>query len=259
MLTDKQFLRYQRQISLAELGEEGQQKLLNSRVLIVGCGGLGNVVAPYLVGAGVGQVIIADSDRLELHNLHRQICYHEAQIGHNKAELLARHLRELNSEVRVRVIAREVDELILNLEINQVDLVLDCSDNLPTRHAINRACYAAQRPLISGAVIGWEGHLMAFDYRQSTPCYQCVVPDMAERQRCSDRGVIGPVVGMIGNGQALIALHALMGSAHFPANQLLRFDGKSMNWQSLQLHPDKVCPVCSVSSPAQPKEQQPCS
>ncbi|WP_200854355.1 ThiF family adenylyltransferase, partial [Klebsiella pneumoniae] len=107
-------------------GEEGQQKLLNSRVLIVGCGGLGNVVAPYLVGAGVGQVIIADSDRLELHNLHRQICYHEAQIGHNKAELLARYLRELNSEVRVRVIAREVDELILNLEINQVDLVLDC-------------------------------------------------------------------------------------------------------------------------------------
>ena len=172
MLTDKQFLRYQRQLSLAELGEEGQQKLLNSRVLIVGCGGLGNVVAPYLVGAGIGQVIIADGDRLELHNLHRQICYHETQIGHNKAELLARHLRELNSEVRVRVIA--------------------------------------------------------------------------------------PVVGMIANGQALIARHALVGSAHFPANQLLRFDGKSMNWQNLQLHQDKVCPVCRVSSPAQQKEPQPC-
>lgn len=115
------------------------------------------MVAPYLVGAGVGQVIIADSDRLELHNLHRQICYHEAQIGHNKAELLARYLRELNSEVRVRVIAREVDELILNLEINQVDLVLDCSDNLPTRHAINRACYAAQRPPSAVPSLGGKG------------------------------------------------------------------------------------------------------
>ncbi|ENM5774957.1 HesA/MoeB/ThiF family protein [Vibrio mimicus] len=248
MLSDQQFIRYQRQISLVEVQENGQQKLINARVLIVGCGGLGNVVASYLVGAGVGQVIIADGDVLEVHNLHRQICYREEQLGSNKAEALAHHLRSLNSDVRVRSIARHLDETILGLEIGNVDMVIDCSDNLPTRHMINRECFSAQVPLVSGAAIGWEGHLMAFDYSHDSPCYHCVVPDLADRQSCSDQGVIGPVVGMIGNGQALLALHFLLDKTRFPAGQLMRFDSKQLSWQKLQLHQDKACPVCSVVS-----------
>ncbi|ENM5827663.1 HesA/MoeB/ThiF family protein [Vibrio metoecus] len=248
MLSDQLFLRYQRQISLAEVDHIGQLKLINARILMVGCGGLGCVVAPYLVGAGIGSLIIADGDELEIHNLHRQIIYREEQLGGNKAELLAQHLRLLNSNVRIRTVPRQVDELILTLEIDQVDLVIDCSDNLATRHAINRVCFNAQVPLISGAAIGWEGHLMAFRYQQNSPCYHCIVPDMSERQRCSDSGVIGPVVGMVGNAQALLALHYLLDNTRFPAEQLMRFNGMQMQWQTLQLHQDKACPVCGIHS-----------
>lgn len=248
MLTDSQFNRYQRQICLSEIGEAGQSRLLNAKVLIVGCGGLGSVVAPYLVGAGVGHVVIADGDELELHNLHRQICYQESQLAAKKAQLLAQQLRTLNSEVKIRVIPRQVDELILGLEIAAVDLVLDCSDNLPTRHAINRICFAQQVPLISGAAIGWEGHLMMFNYAPEMPCYHCIVPSMADRHSCSELGVVGPVVGMIGNGQALLALQYLLESSSMPVNQLMRLDGKQLSWQTLSLHADPCCSVCASPS-----------
>ncbi|MCR9301110.1 HesA/MoeB/ThiF family protein [Vibrio fluvialis] len=250
MLSDEQFVRYQRQISLTEIGERGQQKLLNGRVLVVGCGGLGTAAAQYLAAAGVGHLVIADDDCVELSNLHRQLAYRVTQLKQPKVVALAQTLAAINPECRVRTVQRRMDSNVLSLEVSQADIVLDCCDNLETRHAINAACFSARKPLISGSAIGWEGQLVAFDFaHQPLGCYRCLVPDdvTPTSGRCTDLGVMGPVVGSIGNLQALMAMQWLLQLNNFQSHQVMRFDGLTMQWQKWRLLNDPDCSVCSAS------------
>ncbi|GHA43129.1 ThiF family adenylyltransferase [Photobacterium aphoticum] len=253
MISDQAFLRYSRQIMLPEIGEQGQTDLANAQVLIVGAGGLGSAAALYLAGAGVGQVVIADDDRLEVSNLPRQVLYREADIGQPKAVQAAAQLQALNPLVRVRAANARLAGERLALEVAQADVVLDCSDNLATRHAVSQACYRARKPLIAGAAIRWHGQLMAFDFRQGKgPCYHCLFPlpdasSSAGPQNCSTGGVAGPVVGNIGTLQALEALKVLTGAGSVAFSRLQNFDGLTLQWQSFHFTQDTSCPVCGPS------------
>ncbi|MGF1685163.1 HesA/MoeB/ThiF family protein [Photobacterium japonica] len=252
MLSDQAFLRYSRQIMLPEVGEQGQVNLTQANVLIVGAGGLGSAAALYLAGAGVGQLVIADDDHLEASNLPRQVLYRETDVGLPKAEQAAAQLRALNPLVRVRAVNARLAAERLAMEVAQADVVLDCSDNLATRHAVNRACYATHTPLISGAAIQWQGQLMAFDFRHGHgPCYHCVFPlaDQAQDtpQNCSTGGIIGPVVGNIGTLQALETLKLLTGAGEGSFSRLQHFDGLTLHWQSFHFTQDTSCPVCGPS------------
>ena len=246
MLSDDQLMRYSRQILLDSVDVTGQEQLARARVLIIGAGGLGSPAALYLAGAGVGRIAIVDPDRLESSNLHRQIAYRENQLGEHKAVALADQLRALNAEVNVEAHLKVADEPWLSewLSTDQIDLVLDCTDNFAARSAINRACVAARLPLISGAAIRLEGQLAVFDLRDSTaPCYACLygegdTPDTL----CSESGVLGPVVGTIGTLQALLAIRLLTGEK-LPA-KLHTFDGANMEWRSLRFRKDPDCLVC---------------
>ncbi len=250
MLSDKQFQRYQRQVALKEIGEPGQATLLNSRVLIVGCGGLGAAAALYLAAAGTGRLVVADDDRVDLSNLHRQLAYRTNQIAQSKVAALAETLAAINPDCRVRTVQRRMDKTLLTLEVAQADIVLDCSDNLTTRHQVNEVCSAARIPLISGSAIGWEGQLMAFDFKtHPLGCYRCLVPDEVTPTpgRCTDMGVMGPVVGTIGNMQALMAMQWLLGLSTFQSHQLMRFNALNMQWQKWRILADPECPICCHS------------
>lgn len=252
MLTDNQFLRYQRQIALAEVGEQGQADLLNSRVLIIGCGGLGTAAAMYLAAAGVGRLVIADDDVVDLSNLHRQLAYRTCHLSRPKVDALANTLIDINPECRVRQVQRRVDAHLLSLEVAQADVVLDCSDNLITRHQVNVVCRTARVALVSGSAIGWEGQLVTFDFATyAHGCYRCLVPDdaIATSGRCSEMGVVGPVVGTIGNMQALLALQCLLKLDTFQSHQVSRFNALSMQWQKWALLADPDCPVCHLEHP----------
>ncbi|MCG6228073.1 HesA/MoeB/ThiF family protein [Vibrio furnissii] len=254
MLSDEQFVRYQRQVALPDVGECGQHKLLNGRILIVGCGGLGTAAAQYLAAAGVGSLVIADDDCVELSNLHRQLAYRMAQLTLPKVAALAQTLASINPDGRVRTVQRRMAGSVLDLEVAHADIVLDCSDNLETRHAINAACFAARKPLIAGSAIGWEGQLVAFDFaNQHQGCYRCLVPDDVTPTlgRCTDLGVMGPVVGSIGNLQALMAMQWLLQLNHFQSHQVMRFEGLNMQWQKWHLLNDPDCSVC-CASPSKP-------
>ncbi|MCG3746428.1 HesA/MoeB/ThiF family protein [Vibrio cincinnatiensis] len=247
MLSDKQFLRYQRQICLNEVGEQGQAYLLNRSVLLIGCGGLGNAAALYLAAAGVGKLVLADDDLVEESNLARQIGFRTPQIGRAKASALAESLAQLNPECKIRPVNRRMDKSLLTLEAALADVVLDCSDNFLTRHSINQVCYEQGVPLISGSAIGWQGQLIGFDFTQpNSGCYACFAPQEQQKsQRCSDSGVMGPVVGTIGNLQALLALQALLKIDNVPFSQFHQFDGRHLSWQQWLLTPDPDCSICS--------------
>ncbi|MGB2078925.1 MAG: HesA/MoeB/ThiF family protein, partial [Vibrio sp.] len=211
-MNDQEFKRYQRQIMVPEVGESGQEELLKAKVLVVGCGGLGSSVALYLAGAGIGQIVLADGDTVDSSNLQRQVIYREGDLGSNKAQASAAQIKALNPMIKVRAVNRFIESEQLKLEVMMSDLVLDCTDNFPTRQAVNRACVETKTPLISGSAIGWVGQLMSFDFRQSsTPCYRCAVPqeDNSAGLKCSESGVIGPVVGTLGNMQAMEAIKYL--------------------------------------------------
>lgn len=247
MLSDQQFLRYQRQVALPQIGEAGQQVLLNSQIVIIGCGGLGTAAAQFLAAAGVGRLVIADDDQIELSNLHRQLTYREADVGQSKARTLAKALQAINSDCRVRPVERRMDASLLQLEVGLADVVLDCSDNLVTRHLVNRACLSAGVCLISGSAIGWEGQLLTLDFSQSRHgCYRCLVceEESDTPARCSEMGVVGPVVGTIGNLQAVQTLHKLLRLDKVRSHNLQRFDGLTMQWQQWQLLADPHCTVC---------------
>lgn len=251
MLSDQQFVRYQRQVALPQIGEAGQQALLNSKVLMIGCGGLGSAAAQFLAAAGVAKLVIADDDQVEISNLHRQLAYRVQDIGQPKVRALARSLHTLNPDCQVRTVERRMDATLLKLEVSLADVVLDCSDNLPTRHLVNQACYQAGVCLISASAIGWEGQLITLDFsRRSQGCYQCVVPDLPSSTavRCSDMGVAGPVVGTMGNLQALLAMQKLIQLDGFDSHYMQRFDALSMQWQKWQLIADPHCKQCGQST-----------
>ncbi|MDD1783510.1 HesA/MoeB/ThiF family protein [Enterovibrio sp. ZSDZ35] len=245
-LSDQAFQRYSRQVMLSEWGEDNQSTLANAKVLIVGCGGLGTAAGLYLSGAGVGQLVLADDDELELSNLPRQVAYRESDLGSHKAKALAAQLSALNSESRCRVVARRLSGMSLSLEVSLADVVLDCSDNMQTRQAVNKACTENRKPLVAGAAIGWQGQLMVFDFsRTSSPCYHCLFPvnEEAAPRNCQSAGVVGPVVGTIGNFQALEALKLLMNQSQSQSS-FYQLDGKTLSLRSMKVPSDPTCSVC---------------
>jgi adenylyltransferase/sulfurtransferase len=246
MLTDDELLRYSRQILLPEIDVAGQEALAAATVVIVGAGGLGNPAALYLVGAGIKKLIVADGDSLETSNLHRQIAFREAQQGENKAQALAAQLSALNPAVDIQTCAQFADEAWLNSIVKDATVVLDCSDNFATRTLVNRVCREQGVPLVSGAAIRFEGQLVTFDFRQpDAPCYGCLYGDGSGPDTfCSESGILGPVVGIIGTMQAMQAIKLICGLAI--EQKLYLFDGKTMNWQSIGFRKDPACPECSV-------------
>ncbi|WP_318504578.1 HesA/MoeB/ThiF family protein [Photobacterium leiognathi] len=247
-LSDTAFIRYNRQIMLEEMGEQGQLALNNAKVLIVGAGGLGSAAAMYLAAAGVGLLVIADDDEVDSSNLQRQVIYRETDISLNKAQAACDQLSALNPLVRTRVVKAKLAGFQLEMEVQQADIVLDCSDNWATRYAVNQACYQHQTPLIAGASIGWRGQLLAFDFRQISPCYQCVFPFSTKTppqdQNCRSNGVMGPVVGTIGTLQALNAIKAIAGVGEVGFGLLQQFNGLTGKWQQVSVDADSGCPVC---------------
>lgn len=245
MLSDTDFLRYSRQLLLEEVGLEGQQKLRQASVLIVGLGGLGAPAALYLAAAGVGRLLLADDDTLHISNLQRQILYRSDETGERKAQLAKQHLQALNPSVRLDIDTRRMDEAALDQALREVDLVLDCSDNMATRHAINAACVRHNRPLISASAVGFSGQLLVLAPPWPQGCYRCLWPDESEPQRnCRTAGVLGPVVGVMGTLQALEAIKLLSGQGSMLTGKLRLFDGREQIWRTLNLQADAHCPVC---------------
>ncbi|MFB1488679.1 MULTISPECIES: ThiF family adenylyltransferase [unclassified Thiocapsa] len=246
-MTDAELLRYSRQILLSDFGIEGQERLRASSVLVVGLGGLGSPVAMYLAAAGVGRLVLADFDAVDLSNLQRQIIHTTAQIGWPKAESARIALAAINPDVELVTVKRSLVEETLPDIVADVDLVLDCCDNFATRFAVNAACVAAGVPLVSGAAIRLEGQVTAFSGQPGGPCYQCLYPrDGGIDETCSTNGVLAPVVGIIGSIQATEAIKILTGLGEPLFGRLLLLDAALMQWRSLRLPSDPQCPVCSV-------------
>ncbi|EEQ09330.1 Adenylyltransferase thiF [Yersinia mollaretii ATCC 43969] len=244
-MSDQDFLRYSRQLLLEDLGPEGQQKLKQASVLIVGLGGLGSPAALYLAAAGVGKLWLADDDALEISNLQRQVLYRTADMGQNKAKLAQRHLQSLNPQIEAITLDQRLAGSPLTEAVAAVDLVLDCCDNMETRHQVNAACVHAGKPLISGSAVGFSGQLLIIDPPYAHGCYACLYPSKETQQRnCRTAGVLGPVVGVIGTLQALEAIKMLAGLPSALSGKLRLFDGKQQSWSTLQLSKASHCPVC---------------
>ena len=245
-MDDRDLLRYSRHLLLDEIGIEGQQKLLDAAVLVVGCGGLGAAALPFLAAAGVGRLIIADDDTIDDTNLQRQTAFSEADIGQSKAEVLQGRLNALNSRTQISALNERLSEARLLELVQSVDLVLDCCDNFATRQAVNRACVAARTPLVSGAAVRFEGQIAV--YRPDlpdTPCYACLFDgESANDGACAVFGVFSPLVGIIGTTQAAEALKLLMGIGANASGRLLLYDALANEWQRLAFDKNPACRVC---------------
>jgi molybdopterin-synthase adenylyltransferase len=248
-MDDDQLLRYSRHILLDELGIEGQQRLLGAHALVIGAGGLGSPVALYLGTAGVGRITIVDPDTVDVTNLQRQIAHNLSRVGQPKADSAAQTIHAINPEVRVTALRERADAARLADLLHDVDVVLDCSDNFATRHAVNAACVAQRRPLVSGAAIGFDGQISVYDARMpDLPCYACLFPPDAayEETRCATMGVFAPLVGIIGTMQAAEALKLLAGVGTSLAGRLQLLDARSMEWNEIRVARDPGCRVCGT-------------
>jgi len=245
-MNDAQLLRYSRQILLPQVDVRGQEQLLTARALIIGAGGLGSPAAMYLAAAGVGRLVIADDDVVELSNLQRQLLHHDADIGRNKADSASTALHTINPDIQTTPLAERLQGERLAAEVRQADVVLDCSDNFETRFAVNAACVRERTPLVSGAAIRLQGQVAVFDSRDDgSPCYNCLYkPGAAEDETCAATGVLSPVVGVIGSLQALEALKLVLSLGETLAGRLVVFDGLNHDWRTLRLPRDPDCAVC---------------
>lgn len=246
-MTDEQLLRYSRHILLPEIGVEGQQRLTESHALIVGAGGLGSPAAIYLAAAGVGKITLCDFDTVDLTNLQRQIVHRTRSVGQLKVASARSTLNELNPEVAVETVTERLDLAALEARVAGCGVVLDCTDNFATRHAINRACVGHRVPLVSGAAIRFDGQVTVFDLRQpESPCYACLFAEDAqsEEMRCAVMGVFAPLTGIIGTVQAAEALKLLCGAGTTLNGRLLVLDALAMEWRTLKLARDPGCAVC---------------
>jgi adenylyltransferase/sulfurtransferase len=246
---DQQLLRYSRHILLPQLGIEGQERLLAARALVVGAGGLGSPAAMYLASAGLGTLVLCDGDAVDLTNLQRQILHHTTSVGRPKAQSGRDTLALVNPDVNVIALERRLEGEALEEQVAAADVVLDCSDNFATRHAINRACVKYRKPLVSGAAIRFDGQVSVFDLRDaSSPCYNCLFPEgqEAEEVRCAVMGVFAPLTGIIGTTQAAEALKLVAGCGESLAGRLLLLDGLAMEWRSISLGKDPGCAVCGT-------------
>ena len=250
-LNDEALLRYSRHILLDEWGIAGQERLAASHALIIGAGGLGCPAALFLASAGVGTITIADDDRVDLTNLQRQIAHETAGVGELKVQSLARRMHAINPRITVHLIAKRLDGDTLQRAVSAADVVLDCTDRFSTRHAINRACVAAIKPLVSGAAIRFDGQISVFDSRlNSSPCYHCIYPDTNdfEETACAEMGVFAPLVGIIGSMQAAEALKLLadIDDVETLCGRLLTIDAKTMEITTLRVKRDAQCEVCKI-------------
>jgi molybdopterin/thiamine biosynthesis adenylyltransferase len=247
-MTDEQLLRYSRHILLDELGVEGQQRLLASHALVIGAGGLGSPVALYLGTAGVGTITLVDHDTVDLTNLQRQIAHKLSRVGQPKVTSAAKSIAAINPEVKVVALRERADAGRLAVLVAAADVVIDCSDNFATRHAVNAACVAHGKPLVSGAAIGFDAQISVYDTRDDAqPCYACLFPPDAafEEVRCATMGVFAPLVGIIGSMQAAEALKLLAGVGSSLAGRLQMLDARSMEWTEIRIARQPHCPVCS--------------
>jgi adenylyltransferase/sulfurtransferase len=245
-MNDNQLLRYSRQIMLPQIDIEGQQRLLAANILIIGAGGLGSPAAMYLAAAGIGSLTIYDDDVVDLSNLQRQITHHTPDIGTDKVISTQKTLNQLNPEVNIRAIKQRLEGEQLDLEVQQADVVLDCSDNFTTRFAINAACVKHQTPLVSGAAIRFEGQVTVFTPgKNNSPCYNCLYNnDEEEIQNCATNGVIAPITGIVGSIQALEAMKLIMTIGETLTGRLLLLDGLTMEWNTMNLRKNPDCPSC---------------
>lgn len=248
-LTDQRLLRYSRHLLLNEIGIDGQMRIQAATVLIIGAGGLGSPVALYLAASGVGRLLIADDDTVDLTNLQRQIVHAQTSLGANKAESAALRLRAMNPEIEVEVIPQRLSGQALFDAVTRADVVLDCTDNFQTRYAINRACVAAGRALVSGAAVRFDGQVSVFapPGDGDAPCYACLFPEGGEDEamRCSEFGVFAPLVGIIGSVQAAEALKILMGIGTSLSSRLVLFNALDAEWREVRIQRDPGCPVCA--------------
>jgi len=248
-MNDNQLLRYSRHILLHEIGIEGQEKLLSSHALVIGAGGLGSPASMYLASGGVGRITLVDGDSVDLTNLQRQILHTTVAVGRAKAYSGQDTLAQLNPEIEVSAICERVEGERLAELVAGADVVLDCSDNFATRHAVNRACVKYRKPLVSGAGVRFDGQVSVFDLRHGdAPCYSCLFPEDTEPEetRCAVMGVFAPLTGIIGTVQAAEALKLLAGAGESLNGRLLLLECLSMEWRSVRLSKDPACKVCST-------------
>jgi adenylyltransferase/sulfurtransferase len=248
-VTDEQLLRYSRHILLPQIGVEGQDAIVSARALVVGAGGLGSPAAYYLASAGIGTLVLADGDTVDLTNLQRQILHRTDSVGMAKSESGKRTLAGINPECRVIALTERLAGARLEEEVAQADVVLDCCDNFATRHAVNRACVKYRKPLVSGAAIRFDGQVAVFDARsKDAPCYHCLFPEGqdVEEVRCAVMGVFAPLTGIIGATQAAEALKLLIGCGTSLAGRLLLLDGLGMEWREIRVPRDPGCKVCGA-------------
>lgn len=245
-MDDEQLLRYSRQIMLPQIDIVGQEKLNAARVLIIGMGGLGSPVAMYLATSGVGMLVLCDPDVVDLTNLQRQIVHDTPKVGQLKVASAAETLRRLNPEITVETLPRKLDEAELLHQMQQADVVVDCTDNLEARLLINRVAVATRKPLVSAAAIRWEGQISVFQpYLGENPCYHCFYGKVGGiAQTCSENGVVGPLLGILGSMQALEVVKLLVGTGETLTGKVMLFDGQAMEWMSFKLPRDPACPVC---------------
>ena len=250
-MNDDQLLRYSRHILLPELGIEGQERLLASRALLIGAGGLGSPASLYLASAGVGRITICDGDAVDLTNLQRQIVHRTESIGLRKVESARATLRSINPEVEIVAIPERVDESRIAELTAEADVVLDGSDNFQTRHAVNRACVRLRKPLVSGAAVRFDGQVAVFDMRQpEAPCYACLFPESGDQEevRCAVMGVFAPITGIVGTIQAAEALKLLSGAGEALTGRLLLIDALTMQLRTIKFRKDSACTVCGTST-----------
>jgi len=245
-MNDEQLLRYSRHILLPQIDIVGQQKLLDSHVLIIGLGGLGSPVAMYLAAAGVGKLTLVDDDKVELSNLQRQIVHTEQDIGRSKVASAADSVLALNSDTQIEIKTERLDEQSLSEAVEVADVVVDCSDNFASRFLLNKVTQRLKTPLVSGAAIRMDGQVTVYDPRQKdSACYRCLYQDDGElQQTCSESGVLSPLLGIIGSVQALETVKLLAGIGETLAGRLLILDAMTMSWREIKLRRDPNCPVC---------------
>ncbi len=247
-MNDNQLLRYSRHILLPQIAYEGQELLTQSHALIVGAGGLGAPSALYMAAGGVGTLTICDFDVVDLTNLQRQIIHNTQSVGINKAVSAKQTLQGINPDVLVNTVEEKSTEAAMSKLVKDADVVLDCSDNFATRYALNRLCFEHQKPLVSGAAIGFEGQVTVYDFRHpQSPCYHCLFPDDGSEtdMRCSENGVFSPLVGMIGTTQAAEAMKLLMNIGTSLQGRLMLLDALNMEWRTIKLSKDPACKVCA--------------
>ena len=245
-MNDEQLLRYSRQIMLPEFDVAGQEALLDASALVIGLGGLGSPAALYLAAAGIGALTLVDHDTVDLSNLQRQIIHDHDSLHRAKVESAALRINAINPDTRVHTVAAKLDADELAAAVAAADVVLDGTDNFAARYAINGACVAAAKPLVSGAAIRMEGQVAVFDSRQEdSPCYQCLYADASDvALNCAENGVAAPLVGIIGSVQAMEAIKVITGVGEPLVGYVLYLDAKRMDWRKLKLNRNPHCPTC---------------